>query len=195
MPDMNPYASPEVEVTWQDPATEGANVWRQNGRLVMRQGAVLPLVCVKSNQPTDRKLRRQLAWHAPMVYLVLLLNLLIYIVAAMVATKRATIHVGLSDEWFAIRRRRILLAWFCFIAGVVLVVMGLSNLPDGRANQSMPLLFHLFWVGLLMILFGVFYGMISARLVVAAKITKEYIWLKGCHPDFLDRFPVFPHTT
>jgi hypothetical protein len=48
-------------------------------------------------------------------------------------------------------------------------------------------------IGIVVILAGAFYGAISARLVAAKRITADYIWLKGIHPEFLALLPDWPY--
>ncbi len=35
-------------------------------------------------------------------------------------------------------------------------------------------------------------GMVLSRVVTARKIDKDYVWLKGCGPEFLDSLPPLP---
>ena len=91
MSDVNPYASPS---STNQPPVLAAEVVSQGlyckGRvLVMHKRAVLPDRCVKSNQPAEgRRLRRNLYWHHPAIYLTILISLLIYIICADLAEAR-----------------------------------------------------------------------------------------------------------
>ncbi len=46
-------------------------------------------------------------------------------------------------------------------------------------------------IGLLLLLGGAIYGIVSARVVVASKIDNQFVWLKGVK-DYLDSLPVWP---
>lgn len=157
--------------------------------LVMHRNAELPDRCVKSNEPANgRKLKRKLTWHHPAVFLALLANLLIYAILASVLSKRATIYIGLSEKWFAKRRRRMLISWL-----IVLVSCGIFGVAIAMIDQLedvAPLLMVLAFIGAL---FSGIYGLIACRLVHPKKMTDEHIWLKGVHPDFLRSLPAWPY--
>lgn len=86
-------------------------VWRKGNLLVLHQRAQLPPICVKSGVASTSWLKRNLSWHHPLCYLALLGGLIPFVVIALVLTKKATIHVGLSDEWSARRKRFIAIGW------------------------------------------------------------------------------------
>lgn len=189
MSEVNPYASP-IHTNYQPPVVlaemVGQGLYRKGRELVMHKQAVLPDRCVKSNEPANgRRLRRNLYWHHPAIYLTILISLLIYIILALILQKRARIDIGLSDRWFRKRRRGILIAWLLFLVGVVLIVVGCASSAP-HAGWAIP-------VGLALALFAAIYGLIAARLVVPARITNEYVWLKGVHPDFLATLPPWPY--
>ena len=48
--------------------------------------------------------------------------------------------------------------------------------------------------GVVLGLFAAIYGLIAARMVVAERISDDYVWLKGVHPDFLASLPPWPYT-
>jgi hypothetical protein len=202
MSDINPYASPlncedvaqatVVAETWQP------NEWvfRKGNQMVMHKLAKLPDRCVKSNRPAGGlRLCRKLSWHYPLVYLALffgIAGLLIYVILAIVLSKRATIHVGLSEEWFRKRRRTILIGWLLVLFGIAALVASIvvicnSYVVPAWAGWGIPL-------GLVMFLGGAIYGLIASRMVAPARMTDEYIWLKGVHPDFLADLPLWPHS-
>jgi hypothetical protein len=37
------------------------------------------------------------------------------------------------------------------------------------------------------------YGLLAARMVAAKRITDDYVWLKGVHPDYLATLPPWPY--
>jgi hypothetical protein len=37
------------------------------------------------------------------------------------------------------------------------------------------------------------YGLLACRLVTPKRMTDDYIWLKGVHPEFLDRLDPWPY--
>jgi hypothetical protein len=186
----NPYQAPQV---YSPPfkagaVTETAGLWRHGPLLVMHKSAPLPARCVKSNVPTARSLKRSLTWHHPAVYIALLFNLLIYVILAVVLSKRATIYIGLSDEWFARRRRAMLIGWGSVLGSVAMFAAGIAMLDRPDAAGGWLLL-----GSAVTFIVGAVYGLIAARMVSPTRITDDYIWLKGVHRDFLATLPDWPY--
>src|SRR5882762_3300178 len=72
------------------PPTIGG-IWRDSSTLVMTKDASLPDRCVKCNAPANGlRLKRRLAWHSPVLYLLIVLAVLIYVILAGILSKRAT---------------------------------------------------------------------------------------------------------
>jgi hypothetical protein len=163
-----------------------AGVWRLGKQLVMRKDAKLPDRCVQTNRPAERKLTRRLYWHHPLLYVLIFFpGLLIYAIIALIVRHKAVIEVGLTQERFSRRRWTILFAWIGVLGGVGLIVTGFGS-RNGDAGVFMAL------GGFILILASGVAGAILASIVRPAKITKEYVWLKGVHPDYLNDFPEFP---
>lgn len=181
----NPYASPVLQDPRVMPAYPqppvSAGVWRQGRVLVMHKKAVLPDICVKSNQPASRKLKRNLSWHHPLIALSIFAGLLIYLILAAVLTQRAKIHIGLSEEWFARRRMRM---WIWGLATLAAIPLGI--LAGMAAEDLMPLMVFFGFLGCIVAAIGL---LLSTRMVYPKKIEGDYVWVKGCHPDFVARFP------
>ena len=198
MSDINPYQSP---ATYEDvvQTTAVADAWqpgewvfRSGNQLVMHKLAKLPDRCVKSNQPADgRRLRRKLSWHHPLVYLAFLVHFLLFIILALVLSKRATIDVGLSEEWFRKRRRAILIGWLSVLLGIAVLAGSIAIVVN--PNCQTPLVGWGIPLGLVMFLGGAIYGLMASRMVAPARITDEYVWLKGVHPDYLADLPPWPN--
>jgi hypothetical protein len=181
---QNPYAAPR-EIGYapnQQLFTEPfAGLWSQGDLLVMHKLAPLPDICIKSNLPATRRLKRSLTWHHPGYYFLILAHLLIYIIVALIVRKSATIRIPLTDEWYFLRRRRMLIAWTLILLSIGLFVAGAFNLDQQNwAPFAM--------IGALVLGLGsAIWGLIVCRLVSPKRMTDEYIWLKGVHPDFLRR--------
>jgi hypothetical protein len=191
--EVNPYESPgPYEVSFPaevvpESVAPNAGLWRDGKLLVMHRQAALPDRCVKSNQPAHgRCLRRKLAWHHPAIYLLILVAVLIYIIVAVALTKRATIFIGLSEEWFARRRRAILIAWGLVLSGIALMVAGVVYV------DRFPPAAWLIALGPILFLVAAIWGIVRAQLVTPTRITNEHIWLKGVHPAFLAELPPLP---
>jgi MFS family permease len=189
----NPYAAPQAGGYYPQPAPQKpsafAGLWRQGNILVMHKMAPLPDICLLSNQPANRRLTRNLSWHHPAIALTILAGVLVYVILAMILTKRATILLPLTEEWYARRRRRMLFAW-----GVGLVCLGMMIGGFVIAVQlDQPGYVLLSLVGLVGGLIALIAGQALVGLVSPKRMTDEYIWLKGVHPDFLNRLDVWPY--
>lgn len=164
----------------------GQGVWRDGNQLVMCKDAELPARCVKTNEPTDRTLRRQLSWHNPLFYGVLfLLGPLIYIIFALIVQKKADIQVGLSPDGFRSRSWGIAIGWLSFLLGTVMFIVGVAN---SNPNNEWWIVVVAALVGGLI---GVIVGVVKSRVVAPAKITDDHVWLKGVHPDYLATLPLW----
>lgn len=184
--DHNPYAPP-LDSGGMPPQQSPIGIWRQGKLLVMHKQAILPSACVKSNEPATGRLIRKLTWHSPLVYLVILFNLIIYAIVAMAVSKRAKIEIGLSETWFAKRRRAIIFGWtgvitgFVFLFGGLMSDLGTSSIAVAGIALSMPIM-----------LLGALYGALGARMVYAKKIDDNFVWLGGVHQDYLAKLPEWP---
>jgi hypothetical protein len=192
MPEDNPYAAPQsMEPAWRGSAPpEQGGVWRSGRLLVMRRDAQLPPICIKSNEPATGWLKRKLSWHHPLVFAALLLNVLAYIILALVMRKQATIYVGLSDEHFRRRRRAIVIGWLLALSGIGLFVAGIAlaaNVPRGE-----DMVFLVFTTAMIVLVVGCVWGIRGAQIVAPKRINDSFLWLKGAAPAFLERFPDAP---
>ena len=188
----NPYAAPQAPGGFQPPqAPPGpyAGLWRQGNLLVMHKLAPLPEICVKSNQKATRRILRNLQWHHPALALTILIGLLVYVILALILTKRASIYLPLSEEWYARRRKRIWIAWLGGLGFLLLLVVSIV-LVIQTENGLFGWLILVTVVGLIGMLV---WGQYAIGLVHPSRITDEFIWLKGVHPDFLNRLQVWPY--
>jgi hypothetical protein len=153
-------------------------IWRSKSVLVMAKQAPLPERCVKCNAPTQRTLKRNLRWHQPALYLAIFGGVLIYFILSLVLSKSATIHVGLCETHAAARRRDILITW-------VLILLSFGLFYFAASAEEITLLF----VGLVLFLGAVIYGVVKGRVIVPQKIDDHYVWLTGVNADYLSQFP------
>ena len=157
--------------------------------MVMHKLAPLPDICLKSNVPATRRLKRKLQWHHPAFALTLLISPLIYIVIALIMTKRATIHVPMTEEWFTRRKTRMLIAWSVCGLGLLCFVAGIALAASTDTEEFLFLLIP----GIFLLIGAALYGQYACRMIWPKRITNEYLWLNGVHPGFLDRLEVFPY--
>src|SRR5688572_15920673 len=71
-------------------------MWRKKGLLIVAvKDAVFPSRCVKCNELTgDERMRRKIHWHSPLLYVLFLLNVLIYLIVAICVRKRAELNIA-----------------------------------------------------------------------------------------------------
>ncbi len=183
----NPFKPPVDTTVYEAQLASPSLLWRKGNILVMHKNAELPNRCVKSNVPTKRRLKRRLSWHTPWIYLTIFISILVYIVVALIIAKKATIHIGLSDAWFARRHRAIAIGWSLVLASIVLPIV-LAQVIN--SDDAIPLMV----IGsICLFLFGAIYGLVRSRMVVTTRITDDYVWLKGVCPEFLEDLPHWPH--
>jgi hypothetical protein len=160
------------------PTHNMSTIWRSKSVLVMMKQAPLPDRCVKCNAPTQHKLKRNLRWHHPALYILVFGGLLFYFLLALVLSKRATIDVGLCETHAATRKRDIVITW-------MLVLLSFGSFYLAATTEEMSLLF----VGLTLLLGAVIYGIVKARVVAPQKIDDHYVWLTGLNANYLEQFP------
>ena len=162
-------------------------MWRDGRLLVVKKGEVFPDRCVKTNDPAQgRRLRQTVDWHHPVVHLAHLATPLAYAAIAAIVARTATFDVGLGDRWRRRRRRATCIALAVFAVSVGVAAYGITLFGRGPAGV---------WVFLsaLVPLLGVFVFFLNGSpLVTAKRISGEYVWLAGVHPDFLAGLPVWP---
>lgn len=160
----------------------GGGLWRSGKLLVMRKESVLPDRCVKCNKPTNGfRLKRNLTWHAPWLFVLIVAGVLIYLIVAMILSKKAGIQVGLCEDHRRIRRRDIIIAWALFFGAVGSFVLA------GYLNPGYP--YGL--AGLALILVSLIYGTVRVPMVQPARIDDQFVWLKGVSREYVADLPEF----
>ena len=164
------------------PPTIGG-VWRDDKTLVMTKDASLPDQCVKCNAPANGfRLKRNLSWHHPAFYLVILVAWIIYLVLAIALSKRATVYLGLCAEHTQRRRNFLILGWAMLAIGLLVAFVAFVNEYPGIGA-----------LGLLIFLISVFWLVIVSRVVKVKKIDDRYVWLTGIDANYLAKLPNLQH--
>lgn len=163
-------------------------VYRSGKLLVLQRFAQLPVDrCIKSNELGERTLKRKLLWQPQYVLFLLLINIIVYAIVSALVSKRATIVIGLSDYWYRKRLQRLAITWIGILLSIAAIVAGIA-----AVDHSAPWAPAAILCGFIGLLGFIIYGIYACRLIVATKIDDRFIWIKGAHPDYLDRWPEWP---
>ena len=170
--ERNPYLPPEADVH----EIARGDCWRESGgTLYVSRGSDLPQRCVKCNTLlAQRPKRKTYYWHASGWYLLILLNIIIYAIAAMIARKKIEISPGLCD---AHRKQRWIKVWTALGLFVLLFAGGVASFGGDTAGISLAC-----FAGAAAALVA---GVIFARVIYPVEINERGGRFKGCGPDFL----------
>lgn len=184
VPDQdNPYAAPQSIDPPLPPASktaENGGAWREGNVVVLLHGAHLPPRCWKCNGEAQVELRRQLAWHHPSWFLMLLIGPVPYVIAALIVRKKARFALPLCWEHAGARRRNIFVAWALAVGGIVLLFLAASSFTWSVLMG---------WTGFAWIVAGVIYGVTMGNVCGAKRIDGYAAWLTGASRAYLDSLP------
>lgn len=178
-PEFNPYAAPAGPIysSAAPGPIDGPGVWVDGDLLVMTKDATLPDRCIRCNAPAHGyRLRRNLSWHSPAWFLLILVSWLIYLIVALIIRKKAMIDVGLCEVHRGRRRRAIAVGWVLGVLGVGLIAWGLSRFRHGEAVAV---------AGVVAILAGLIYGVVGSQVVAVKRIDDRLVWLRKVAPEYL----------
>ncbi|OAX54577.1 hypothetical protein [Xanthomonas graminis] len=177
---FNPYRAPDSasQITPLPPPDE--TLWRDGDDLLCLRDTPFPAHCVKCGVALrkDELNKRSFYWHPPGWYVLILVSIVIYAIAALVARKRSSHVLGLCAAHRRRRDRFILLTAGAFVAGPLL----------GFAVGDEAGL----WLGLGLFLVMLVVGLLGARILVPRRMDERYARYKGVAPAFLARLPALP---
>lgn len=105
-----------------------AVAYRKGNRLVVPKGATLPSYCVKCGQPvTGPPFQKTFYWHNPLLFLLVLVNILVYAIVSMILRKRFDLAVPMCPEHLQRRKNLLIATW----------VLGLGFIPGGILAGSL----------------------------------------------------------
>lgn len=176
----NPYAPSRASLAGGNVRpTDG--VWREDKVVVLARDHELPDRCVKCNEPADEPTKtRKVYWHHPGYYVLLLINVILYVIVALFARKTVDVNPGLCARHKQKRSNGIWLGWGGLVGGFIAMSWAFQN---HRPGLGLLLLFAT--------LGCVIAGLIMSRIVYAKRIDDRYVLLKGCGPAFLEGLPEF----
>lgn len=170
---FNPYAAPESDLSAS--GTGGSRCWQVSpGVLYVMPSSDLPPRCVKCNEPASTPVKlRKMYWHSRGWYALILLNLLIYAIAALAVRKRVEVSPGLCPA-HASRRNWFIVGGFASVIGLVFGgILALASYPG---------------TGMAMVLAGIvamFAFALGARIIYPVHIDERGARFKGCGQAFL----------
>lgn len=153
--------------------------WRRGRVLFHPAGADFADRCVQCNAPTHGpRLKRRLYWHTPWLYL-LVVQLLIYVIVAMIVRKSVLVNIALCDAHRA-RRRKLMLA------GMLTALAGVGSCGAGVGGPTVGPLVPL---GLLMVLVGLVLAIVGERVITPRRIDKTVAEINGVCDAYLAELP------
>ena len=185
----NPYAAPMQQGVASVNSGTASGLWREDNKLVMHKDGRLPDVCVKSGVKTGERLKRKMSWHNPWIALTILAGLLVYVILALVLTKRATIDLPLCETEKAKRRKMLGILWVIGLACLGLFIGGLYFAIDQTFGRGSTLPVPIIILGAVGGIITLIMGQKVAGVVKPTKITDTHVWLKGVHPSILENLP------
>lgn len=175
----NPYAPSQASLNGGT-VRDYSNVWRFEKIVILVPDSELPDRCVKCNDPAEQPTKtRKVYWHHPGFYAVLLINVILYVIVALIARKSAEVNPGLCARHKQRRNLGIAIGWGGLLVGIAAMVVA------GRGSPAVV------GFSILGILACVIVGLFMARVVYAKRIDDKYVQLKGCGEPYLDALPEF----
>jgi hypothetical protein len=183
MTTFNPYEAPQSAfIATTVEADDHIGPWCDGKDLVARKNSQLPGRCVKCNQAARTPLKsKNYYWHSGGWYLLILINMLVYIVAALIVRKHASLAVGLCEQHARRRSRLILAAVTSILASALLLFFALAN------DAGPPLYF----MSALLMLAAIVISIVGGRIVYPKRISERYARFGGCGGAFLASLPKF----
>lgn len=167
-----------------EPTGGPIDCWREGNVLVLKRNCALPDRCVKCNAPAHEPTKaRWVYWHHWAVFLLVPLNMILYLVVALIVRKKAKVSAGLCAQHKRRRRIGIAVAWGGVLAAILLPIIGATAAP---LDFKGPVLVSM---GILLLVVMLVIGVRMSRIFFPKKIDRDYLWLKGCGTAFLDSLP------
>lgn len=181
LPQLPPFPAQTLQYATPLGAASANMVWRDGTTLIVPHGTTLPPYCVKCNVPVEEPpIKRTYRWHHPLLFLIILFNLIIYAIVALIVRKKGTIQLHFC-------RHHVQRQWIAILLMLVLALGGLVLLIGGGAYDR-PVFAV---IGIVSFILGIVAAFVS-RTLYATKIDENVLWLKGAGPDFCAQFPPAP---
>ena len=177
---QQPQAVPAPTGPYSPTAAAPGTLRRAGSLLVATPGAQFPPYCVKCGQPAQRWLNKNFAWHNPWIYAVVLVNVLLYLIVALVVSKRMRLNVPLCAQHFGRRRMWLTIGWVLLAACIPVPIM-IGAAGDGSDDAvGIAVL-----IGVGMFIASLVFLIIGSMLVRVQEITATEAIFSGISPAFL----------
>lgn len=181
---LNPYAPPTARLVLET----DADCWRDGKQVVLRRGADFPHRCVRCNAPGMPGPRAQrFYWHSPWLYLLVIINILVYAVVALLARRSVKLYPVLCDAHRRERRVAALVVIALVLGGIGL--LGVAIDLDAKGSPLQPV--ALGAVPLVMLL-AIALAAWKLRTLTAVRIDTLEVRVRGVGRPFLDSLPDYP---
>lgn len=154
--------------------------------LIANHGAQFPPYCVKCGQPAQKWVNKNFSWHNPLLY-ILLISPVIYIIVALIVSKRMRLQVPLCSSHYTTRRTWLTLGWI-MLAGFIpvpIMISALGNGSDDVVGVAVLIGFAMF-IGSLVCL------VVGNALLRTSEITDTEATFRGLSSAFLQYVPEQP---
>lgn len=194
---QNPYAdltpaSPAAPYAPQYNPAAPVGIWARGQTMIFHKSAVFPDICLKSGKPAGgSRFKQKLTWHPPWITIMVLVALVIYIILAAIFTKTAHIDVGVLPEFKKRRWMHIGIGTTLLLASIAGFIGGLAVLASQDPNPGPVGPWIMLGAGV-MFFISLFYLVLMPRMFKIERITDNYVYLKGIHPDVIRQLPACP---
>ncbi len=149
--------------------------FREGSRLLIAKDSQLPDFCVVCGAHGTHRRRKEFSWHEPWIILTVFAGLLVYIILALVLSKKGRLEFAYCDKHW--RRRTIHIAAAWILAAVVpLAILFMAIAFDSKISYGMG--WFLALAAVLSFFIGLVWGASALGVLKIAKIDEHYIHLK-----------------
>jgi hypothetical protein len=153
----------------------------------------LPSLCMRCGEPPALTKRKQFSWYPTWVYLLILVHLLIFLIVALIMTKRLTVPVPLCEKhrrhflWPTLMGVAVLIFLIVVVIGGIVLGGALEDSLDRDARET----FYVVWFvsGMALFLAGLIAAcVVQIRTIRPTEITDRGITLTNVAPQFVEAF-------
>lgn len=152
------------------------------------EGGKLPAVCMRCGEPAHAWKAKKFSWCPSWVIVLLFAGVPVYVIVALLLTKRMKVRVPLCEahqgHWF--KRDIFNLCYLVFIVGLVVgTIMIPSSLGVSKATQDTLFGWACLSTVLALVVWIVIYAVVDSQMIGPKEITDRGITLKGVAPAFV----------